>query len=539
MQSKKIAVLFCLLAVSGWGAGLLDKNDQTMNGKWTFNKDVTVAGTTTLNGALVTTGAITASGAQTFAAAVSLDDGSGDSPILTLQCAGDKTLALQKLDAGGATLTNNEGAINLLPSNDTDDYITIATASNVPSIATLGACDLDLAPMAGLNIKTSGDADDYISILTTSDVPAITTLGSCALDLAPMTALNIKTSADADDYIAITTASDVPVIATLGSCALSLSPMGALNIIPSGDTDDYLAISTVSNVPVIATLGACDLKIAPMGALNFVTSGDADDYLIVSTSGNVPLISTSNTSNLNINPSGGQTNFTGTVIASGNIWAYDGAGNSPEIQVTDGDVKSMKLSKLDAGDGLILCDEGGLQLQLSNDTDDYLLLSTAANVPTIATAGTSNLAIAPDGGTTAITGNLTVTGSITGGSYVSRITQTVAFGAFTDNTDATGYIDLTAKLPAGSLVLGWRAVVTTGFSGDTTAVVQVGKAGALSAYSTSTSGSVLAAGTVGSASVLATSFEGAETTVRVTVTGGADFTSITAGEMTITVFYAY
>jgi hypothetical protein len=414
-------LMLCLFGIVH-AAGLLENNDQHMNGSWTFNKAVTITGTTTLNGALVVAGATTYTGAPTFASAVTLDDGVTDSPILTLQCAGDKTLAIQKLDAGGATITNNEGAIALMPSNDVDDYISISTASNVPSIATIGACNLDLAPMGSLNIKASGDADDY---------------------------------------------------------------------------------------------------------------------LIISTSGNVPQISTANTSNLLIAPTGGQTNFTGTVIASGDIWAYDGVGNSPIIQVTDGDVKSLKLSKLDAGDGLILNDEGGLQFQLGNDTDDYLTITTAANVPTIATAGAANLTIAPDGGTTNVTGALTVSGAITGGSYISRITQTVAFGDFTDNTDPTGYIDLTTKLPAGSLVVGWRAVVTTGFTGDTTAVVQVGKAGSLAAYSTVTSGSVLAAATVGSASVLATSFEGAETTVRVTVTGGADFTSISAGEMTITVFYAY
>lgn len=145
-------------------------------------------------------------------------------------------------------------------------------------------------------------------------------------------------------------------------------------------------------------------------------------------------------------------------------------------------------------------------------------------------------------GNSTLGGNLAVTGTVTAAGYVSRITQTVAIADFTDGTGTSGYVDLTTQLPAGSLVLGWRAVVTGAFAGDTTAVMEVGKAGATSAYSTTTNGSCFTTGTIGSASVLATSFAAAATSVRVTVTGGADFTSIVTdagGEATITVFYAY
>ena len=108
----------------------------------------------------------------------------------------------------------------------------------------------------------------------------------------------------------------------------------------------------------------------------------------------------------------------------------------------------------------------------------------------------------------------------------------------TDNAGtATGYIDFVEQIPANSLVVGWKCVTSLGFTGDTTAVIQVGKSGALTVYSTTTTGSVLAAGTVGSASVLATSFEAAAVTPRVTITGGADFTSITAGTATVTLYY--
>lgn len=118
------------------------------------------------------------------------------------------------------------------------------------------------------------------------------------------------------------------------------------------------------------------------------------------------------------------------------------------------------------------------------------------------------------------------------------VSQSLVKSAFTDNTDQTGFIDITTQIPAGSIVLGWKAVTSVGFTGDTTAIVKVGKAGALGDYSAKTSGSCLAAGTVASAPVAATADVVAATTARVTVTGGADFTSIAAGAtMVVTLYY--
>ncbi len=404
---KKLCTALVLLPVVAFAAGLIDRNDQTMNGAWTFNKAVTIEGTTTLNGAVTVAGAMTYTGAPVFAANVEIDDGVTDSPTLKFIDADNKYLVVQKLDAGGANLTNNEGAINLLPSNDADDYIAISTANNIPSIATVGSCDLDLAPGTALNLKVSGDTDDYISITTTTDVPAISTVGACALDLAPQGALNIKASGDVDDYITVTTATDVPAIGTAGGCALSVVPAGALNIMPSADVDDYISITTAGNVPCIATTGSCNLTIAP---------------------------------------DGGTTNITGALAASG-----------------------------------------------------------------------------------AVTGN--------GGLGLGVISQAIVFGDFTDNEDATAYIDLTTKLPAGAIVLGWECVVATGFTGSATCTVQVGVAGALDKFSVVTDLSIFAAGTVGATVKAGNVYCAAETTVRVTATEDSDWGDITAGAMTVNVWY--
>ncbi|MBT3201173.1 MAG: hypothetical protein HN350_14825 [Phycisphaerales bacterium] len=124
------------------------------------------------------------------------------------------------------------------------------------------------------------------------------------------------------------------------------------------------------------------------------------------------------------------------------------------------------------------------------------------------------------------------------GQKTKTVSQVLDFDDFTDNGDATGYIDFTTDdIPAGSIVTGWKAVPTAGFTGDTTAVIEVGTAADPDAFSADTSQSVLAAATVGSGAAPDTAFVGAATTPRVTVTGAADFTSISAGSMTVTVYY--
>jgi hypothetical protein len=121
---------------------------------------------------------------------------------------------------------------------------------------------------------------------------------------------------------------------------------------------------------------------------------------------------------------------------------------------------------------------------------------------------------------------------------LSFVAQEVKLADFTD-VDTTGYVDLADQLPAGALPLGWKAVVATGFVGDTTAVIQVGVAGDLDRFSADVAQSVLAAATVGAAALAADLADGiaAAQTVRVTVTGGADFTSITAGVMTVYLYF--
>lgn len=115
------------------------------------------------------------------------------------------------------------------------------------------------------------------------------------------------------------------------------------------------------------------------------------------------------------------------------------------------------------------------------------------------------------------------------------LTESIAYGDFTDNGNTTGYIDFSTAIPEGSIVTGVQINVTTGFTGDTTAVADVGVSGTLEKFASDLN--VLAADTVGEVPAVATAYCSASTTARVTVTGAADFTSISAGAATVSLFY--
>jgi len=120
-------------------------------------------------------------------------------------------------------------------------------------------------------------------------------------------------------------------------------------------------------------------------------------------------------------------------------------------------------------------------------------------------------------------------------------TQALTVSEFTDNAGtATGYVDLSVQIPAQSMVLGWKCDVSSGFAGDTTAVMEIGVAGTTAAFTADATQSVFGVATVGSNSLAASSYTTAATTVRVTVTGGADFTTIKTADTaacTVTVYY--
>jgi len=128
-----------------------------------------------------------------------------------------------------------------------------------------------------------------------------------------------------------------------------------------------------------------------------------------------------------------------------------------------------------------------------------------------------------------------------------RICEWVEYSDFTDGGTTAGTLDLTETIPAGSFVLGSKVTVKTGFTGgtNTTAVLDIGDGSDddLFSYTTHniyTAASNLvegcdsaAAGNTGTGIVPLS----AETTLTLTATVSADWTTIEAGKALIEVFY--
>lgn len=120
------------------------------------------------------------------------------------------------------------------------------------------------------------------------------------------------------------------------------------------------------------------------------------------------------------------------------------------------------------------------------------------------------------------------------------LSENITKSDMTDGGSTSGYKDFANTLPEGAVVKNVVFDVLTGFTGDTTAVAIVGESGNTDRFTVGSS-SVLAADVVGMVSAAASAdncYLAAAVTPRVTVTGGADFTSIASGaSMDVKIFY--
>jgi hypothetical protein len=131
------------------------------------------------------------------------------------------------------------------------------------------------------------------------------------------------------------------------------------------------------------------------------------------------------------------------------------------------------------------------------------------------------------------------------GMGIQKVAQIVKYSDFTDGGGASGTLTLNKQIPAGSFVLGSKVTVKTGFTGDTTAVMDIGDGSDEDLFSYTTHNILAAAenlvegcdsaaaGNTGTGIVPIA----AATSVVLTVTGASDFGSITAGEMLVEVYY--
>lgn len=120
------------------------------------------------------------------------------------------------------------------------------------------------------------------------------------------------------------------------------------------------------------------------------------------------------------------------------------------------------------------------------------------------------------------------------------ISLTVARAAFTDGGAALGTFVVTQDLPAGAIVEDVSVLDVTGFTGDTSATLTVGDGTDVDRYSTGTPSvfATVGAVTMGLVSGVRTHAT-AMTTVTLTITSAADFTLVTAGQLTLRINYHF
>ena len=126
-----------------------------------------------------------------------------------------------------------------------------------------------------------------------------------------------------------------------------------------------------------------------------------------------------------------------------------------------------------------------------------------------------------------------------------KIGQWVTYDQFTDDqSNAVGTFALAKVIPAGSVGIFTKVTVIEGFSGDTSAAMNVGDGSDDDKFSYTTFNILAAAenllelhdaGSSGTETGL--SLITSDATITLTVTGGSDFSDITAGKLFVEVFY--
>ncbi|MCP5101005.1 MAG: hypothetical protein GY943_36100 [Chloroflexi bacterium] len=141
----------------------------------------------------------------------------------------------------------------------------------------------------------------------------------------------------------------------------------------------------------------------------------------------------------------------------------------------------------------------------------------------------------------ALSGDLEITASsgVTTAGPLVKLTETVAYDSFTDGGATVGTFDLTVgTIPIGAHYLGSSVTAVTGFAGDTSAALTIGDGTDVDRYNTSTV-DVFSTAANGVAAGIPSGvvYHDAAKTVTLTITTAADFTSVSAGSVTVELFY--
>jgi hypothetical protein len=123
-----------------------------------------------------------------------------------------------------------------------------------------------------------------------------------------------------------------------------------------------------------------------------------------------------------------------------------------------------------------------------------------------------------------------------GGAYV--LSDTFTRAQMTDGGSTTGTIVLTGTIPAGAWVEQTILTNVTGFTGDTSATIQVGDGSDADRYTTGTPSVFTTAVGIDPGVPSGTKIHvTAVSTITVTITSNADFTNVEAGQATVNIHY--
>jgi hypothetical protein len=117
------------------------------------------------------------------------------------------------------------------------------------------------------------------------------------------------------------------------------------------------------------------------------------------------------------------------------------------------------------------------------------------------------------------------------------ICETVTLSDFTDGGSTIGTYVMKQTIPVNAIVLKSTVSVESGFIGDTTATLQIGDGTDADRYSTGTPSVFTTDTAVDVGATSGTAWHDAAKSVTLTVTSGSNFTLVTAGTMTVKIFY--
>lgn len=123
---------------------------------------------------------------------------------------------------------------------------------------------------------------------------------------------------------------------------------------------------------------------------------------------------------------------------------------------------------------------------------------------------------------------------------VGVILERVTRSQFTDGGSTSGTKTLAQSIPIGAVVLKTVIVDVTGFTGDTSAALTVGDGTDVDRYNTSTLDVFSAVNAIDGGAISGTAVHASAAKAPVlTITSASDFTNVTAGALTVKIFYLF